>query len=407
MAVDFQQVSEQIKKLGEQASQRARSLQELRDRALAKLRDEQQDLVALRHKAQRIVQQYDAGLRCALPLTPPDGPPARLDARFAAPPLPPGASILAADGSQIAPDRHAEVNYCLINVGAIQMQIGAPATPVVTINSRLLYDDELYTDTGQLTDAQLALQRDLNERRRLAELAQNAAAPVLTFTDGPMELWGASEGDPDQQFQKSLREYVQVLEQLSDLQAATAGYVDKPGSILVVRLLEVALLAESELPDIRRQHPLRGVMDIDLFRHLLAPGERSAVFELQFKSRAAYPGELALHFFYLNVGRPGRPWPARVEVPAWVARSPEMLGNLHAVLVDQCRIMGSRPYPYLLHRAHEAAVVTLPEKDQVTQMIALELRGRQVEVSESSNKQASKDLPGRTRYSKGKGAKAR
>ena len=50
------------------------------------------------------------------------------------------------------------------------------------------------------------------------------------------------------------------------------------------------------------------------------------------------------------------------------------LDSLQAVLVDQCRILGTRPYPYLLHRAHETAVVSLEEKEQVTQMIVLELR---------------------------------
>jgi hypothetical protein len=59
--------------------------------------------------------------------------------------------------------------------------------------------------------------------------------------------------------------------------------------------------------------------------------------------------------------------------------------------------MGSRPYPYLLHRAHETAVVTQEEKAQVTQMIALELRRRGVEVGEQSYKQSAKGLGKRTR----------
>jgi hypothetical protein len=73
-----------------------------------------------------------------------------------------------------------------------------------------------------------------------------------------------------------------------------------------------------------------------------------------------------------------------------------MLDTLHAVLVSQCRILGSRPYPYLLHRAHEVALVSLDEKDQVISMIMQELRKRGVEVGEKSNKQANKDLGGRT-----------
>jgi hypothetical protein len=183
--------------------------------------------------------------------------------------------------------------------------------------------------------------------------------------------------------------------------AATAGYVDRQAANLVVRLLEVVCLPESQLSEVKHSHPLQGVLDLELFRPLLAPGERSAVFALQSRSALRYRDDLALHFFYLNVGRDVHPWLARVEIPAWVARNPQMLDDLHAVLVQQCLILGSRPYPYLLHRAHEAAVVTFEEKDQVTQMIALELRARGVEVGEISNKQSAKIAGGKTRYSSG------
>jgi hypothetical protein len=399
MSVDFQQVREQVKQLGENAPRRAERLRDLRQQALDQLHNQTLDLVDLHRRVCRVASEYDASLRCALPRIEAGQPVERLDACHPAPPLPPEATVLAADGSQIAPDRHAEVNYCLINLGAIQMRLGAPSAPGVSIQSKLMYDEELYTPTGQITDARLALMRDLYERRRLAELAERAPPPVITFTDGPMELWGARDGDQELDFKRSLEEYAQVLEHLQALGVSTAGYVDKPGSTLVVRLLEVAQTSsEADLRNIRHYFPLRGVMDIDLFRRLLGPGERSTVFAIQFRSQASYPGGLALHFFYLNVGRPGHPWLARVEIPAWVARNPQMLANLHAVLVDQCRIMGNRPFPYALHRAHEAAVVSLEERDQVTQMIALELRQRGVELGEASYKQSAKDLPGRTRY---------
>jgi hypothetical protein len=71
---------------------------------------------------------------------------------------------------------------------------------------------------------------------------------------------------------------------------------------------------------------------------------------------------------------------------------------LHAALVQQCRILGGRRYPYALHCAHEVAVVSLEERDQVNDMIALELLRRGVSVDQASHKQAMKDLGGRTRY---------
>lgn len=386
MALDFQQVREQIKKLGETTYQRAEQLFSLRAQAAALLISNSTNLEHLRLKMFKAVE-YDPYLRCAAPVR------EYLDACFHLPHLPEQATILAADGSQIAPDRHAGVNFGLINVGAIQMDHGKEQAPVTQVSSKLLYDEDLYG----LTEAVLALRRDLNERTMLAELAIQASAPVITFTDGPMELWGAKDSESSE-FKKSLDAYIQVLSQLKALKVTTAGYVDKPASNLVVRLLEVAKLEDGKLKDIRNLHPLRGVTDIDLFKDLLAPGERSAVFAIQSNSAINYKNNLALHFFYLNVGRAERPWLARVEIPAWVAQDEIMLEHLHAILVHQCLIMGSRPYPYLLHRAHEVAIVTRQEKDQVAQMLAGELRERGVSVGEISHKQSAKNLPPRTSY---------
>jgi hypothetical protein len=140
------------------------------------------------------------------------------------------------------------------------------------------------------------------------------------------------------------------------------------------------------------------VTDIALYRDILESGERSPVFALQSQSAKSYEGPLALHFFYLNVGQPGRPYLARVDIPAWVAENPESLDILHAALIDQCRVMGVRPYPYLLHRAHETAVVKLQEKEQVTLMIAQELRERGLTVGGRSSKQSAKQAGGRARH---------
>ena len=394
MALDFQQVREQVQQLGEQAPQREQRLEELRQKARHLLESQAENLEAIIQKVDLVVRSHDPSIRCALPVT------EALTTHRALPELPPHLTLLAADGSQIAPDRHAEVEYCLINVGAVQMRYGAAEPARTNVSSRLFYAEAIETPRGLITDATLALRRDLGERKLLEELAIHAEPPVVTFTDGPMELWGGQEREVEEasEFQKSLEEYKRVLSRLSDLRVITAGYVDKPSANLVVRLLEVILIPAEQLSEIRKQQPLRGVRDFGLFRSFLGAGERSAVFAMQSQSAKSYPGPLALHFFYLNVGRPGHPWLARVEIPAWVAENNPMLDTLHATLVQQCRAMGSRPYPYLLHRAHETAVVTLDERDQVTQMIMLELRRRGVTVGEQSYKQSAKDLQARTRY---------
>ena len=249
-----------------------------------------------------------------------------------------------------------------------------------------------------MTESQLALQRDLSERKILAELSKEVPGLTVTFTDGPMELWSLGEIIDPSSLRHSLEEYKAALMELCQLGVVTAGYVDKPAANLVVRLLELATLEEDELPDVKRKFPLRGVTDFWIFRELLSPGERSAVFGTQMKSAQEYSGDLSLGFFYLNVGLPNKPWIARIDVPAWVIKNEGMLDTLHAVLIDQCRIMGQRSYPYLLHRAHETAVVTMQEKEQVTRMVMDELHRRGLEVGEISQKSGAKSLQGRTRY---------
>ncbi len=397
MSVNFQEVRSQVIELGEVAPSRYQKLQELRATAWQILARNARELERLQYKISRVVATSDPNLRCALPVS------KSLDAAIPLPELIGPVTILAADGSQIPPDRHSEVEYCMVNVGAIRMHIstGEPLPPLIKIESQLYYDEALYMGSGTITEARLALMRNLRERSMLARLAKDVPPPAITITDGPMELWGSSEAENRGEFKESLKDYLGALSLLYELGAITAGYVDKPSANLVVRLLEVAMLADDNLGKIKDWYPLRGVTDLDLFRTLLAPGQRSAVFALQSHTAQEYAGVLALHFFYLNVGLGSHPALARVEVPAWVAKAPEQLDTLQAALIAQCRSMGKRPYPYVLHRAHEAALVTLEEKEQVTNMIALELRRRGVEVGEMSYKQAAKDSGGRSRYQRG------
>lgn len=393
MSLDYQQIHTQVNKLGEEAPRRARRREELYALALQTLSTHASQLDTLREKVSLITRQHDSALRCALPMS------ETLNARHELPKLPAEATVLAADGSQINLDRHAAAEYCLINVGAIQSRLGAVNAPVITVRSQLYYDEELYTATGKITEATLALMRDLHERELLAELAQQAELPVIALTDGPIELWGAKErGGEGTDFQQHLQKYLAALEQLSSQKVGFAGYVDKPGANWVTRLLEVALAGHAELPNIRNFQPLRGITDLDLYINLISPGERSGVFAIQSQSARNYQGPLGLCFFYLNVGTPAKPWLARVEIPAWVAENEELLDSLHAVLVAQCKLMGARPYPYLLHRAHETALVSFQEREQVTQMIIMELQRRGVAAGQASHKQAHKELAGKTRY---------
>jgi hypothetical protein len=396
MTVDFQQLQQQVRALGDDALLHEHEQRQRREQALSLLQDYAAQGERIRHKIERIVDQYDDTLRCAKPM---QASSETLDAAVPVPVLPSQATIIAADGSQINPDRHAAENFGLVNVGAIQLQLHQPAAPQTLIRTELIYGDRLHTKRGgTLDEARVALLRDVRERRILADLADAAPVhPVITFTDGPLELWGAEASGQKADFDKSLEDYQAALARLRDLGAVTAGYVDSPSANLVLRMLEVAMLADDKLSEIRDSFPLQGATDLHLFGEILNPGERSAVFALQSISFKRYRGDLSLYFFYLHTGRGARPL-ARVEIPAWVAADSARVEALHAVLIQQCRVLGERAYPYLLHRAHEVAVVSLEEKEQTTQMIINELVRRGLPVGEKTQKQAIKDLPKKSRY---------
>ena len=398
MTLNYQELHHQMQALGDKALIREKDLQEKRQLAFALLKAYAGDLDALRAKVQRVAREFDANLRCACPVDPEVRLPEALDAAFPMPENSEQVIVLAADGSQIIPDRHIEVQYSLINLGAIRIEPGVASAPATWIESQLHYGDELYQRGKPITEAALALQRDLDERAILARLAEKESKPVVSFTDGPIELWGVREGQDQAGMRTAQARYLDALEKLHALGVTTAGYVDKPMANLVIRLLEVAVMGENELKNAGEVQHLLGVTDLEIYQNLLNPGERSAVFALQAQSASQYTGALALHFFYLNVGRLEQAHIARVEIPAWVAGNDRMLQRLQAVLVDQCRVFGSKPYPYALHRAHELALVSLQEKEQVTQMILLELRRRGLPVGELSTKQFAKNLAGRTSY---------
>ncbi|MGD0752070.1 MAG: DNA double-strand break repair nuclease NurA [Anaerolineales bacterium] len=389
MALNFQQVFEKIREIGLGARARQETLDGLRKKARTLLAAWADKNAELRDKLER-ARQADPSVRCAIPLD------ERLEAAFPAPAGRNSVTLLAADGSQILPDRHAAVQYSLVNVGAIAMQSGSGGTPEVFTDSHLLFGDELFSETGLVTGEAIEQRRDIAERRKLLELAPDFPAPVLALTDGPVELWGA-KGAGEDDYRKNLEIHKSILSQLQAKGVTVAGYVDKPGADLVVRTLEIAQLStDEEFKNIRGLHSLRGVTDRWLYS-FLPGGHRSAVFGLQSGSRAHYTGDLALHFFYLNVGDTQHPWLVRVEIPKWVADDVEKLALLHAALLEQCSIMGAKPYPYILQRAHEIAVVKFEEKAQVEQMLELELRQAGGELDEISAKQSAKNLKGRSR----------
>jgi hypothetical protein len=384
MSLDFQQVRQQIQKLAEGAparEERRRNLLEEADRLLTR---HAMDLDYLREKVERAAAQ-DQYFRSAVPVS------EALNDSFPLPDMPAEATLIAADGSQINPDRHLGIEYCLVNVGAIQMTLGQPNAPTPTIQSTLYYGEDLFSMQEKI----VALIRDTREREILADLAEGASGTIVTFTDGPVELWGrqvALDKEEEQDEKKFFQRYQDALSKLYERKTITAGYVDRPRSDLLIRLLELAPDTR-KTADARKNRWLRGILDTEILKKIIRPGERSAIFGLLSPTSKKYRSIFSLHFFYLNVSLiEGKPMLARVEVPAWVAQDPAMVDVLHAILVQQCQIVPTKQYPYLLTRADETAVVSMDEKEQVDRMIAQEMYKRGVGFAEKSQKQQSKEI---------------
>ena len=390
MPINFQQVYARIREIAAGADDNKRTLDEKRNLARNLLAAYASELDFLQQKVEA-AKTFDSNIRCAVPLDEP------LTATYPPPPPVNGVTVIAADGSQINPDRHSSIQFSIINVGIIIMKLHSGQAPEICVETEMLYGDELISNGNPISDGMVAMRRDISERMKLDEVSKGIQGQVINLTDGTIELWGA-KGDDPQAYADFVEKYLRVLTRLHARGVITAGYVEKPSADLVVRLLEIATADQEQIQRLRDYVPLRGVSDRWLYGErenpLLPPGHRSAVFALQSGSIKKYKGPLALHFFYLNVGTLGHPWPVRVEIPQWVAEDRKKLELLHSVLIEQCNMMGAKPYPYLLHRAHETAVVRREEKDQVEQLLALELRRVQAEIGDRSYKDSAKALPG-------------
>ena len=278
MPIDYQQIYTKIQEIGKGLRERRQTLEARRAQVWELLNSFNTELDLLRSRVDA-AKQADPNTRCAYPTD---------DPLLSAYPLPVAdtregtsviqATIIAADGSQILPDRHAAIQYYVINVGAIAMQVGSGNSPEIFTDTELHVMDE-FEDTF-FSESQIALLRDVSERKKLLEVAKKYSPPYIALTEGQLELWGAVDGNNSGDFEKSLNDYLNALKEMKAENIITSGYVDKPGANWVVRLMELATIPKDELRNVKRYHPFLGVTDRWLFGNVLGKHQRSAVFML-------------------------------------------------------------------------------------------------------------------------------
>lgn len=386
MPVNYQHIQRQMADYAAKAQKWQLDLDALRDQGLNLLHLSADSQEQLTEKV-LVAVQSNPNLRCGLPTS------EKLDMVF---PLPAGqalATIIAADGSQVIPSRHRQVEFGVINISTVTMRGGSGEAPAISVDSELLDLDLLHSEAEAASEGYIALLRDVAERGVLVREAGSHPMPVITLTDGGLELF--REPRLTDAYSAKLQEYILVMRDLMTTGALTAAYVDKPGSSLVLNMLDIAAAPSDALGGLKR---FQAFPDRLLFAALLThPGERSSLFQIKSPAAQAFTGYLALHFFYLNVGRGADPFIVRVEVPGWVAEDNAKMNLLHASLVEQAWLLAD-PYPYALHRAHEEAVVTYEDSSRLEEMIIAELLKRGVKIGKKSFKQTHKDHAGRRRF---------
>jgi hypothetical protein len=286
--------------------------------------------------------------------------------------LPGEFNIIASDGSQIHPDRHAAARYFLINTGSIHIRYGSGAIPEVITDGRIFYEDEhLYDEQGTEISASIINGlRDVSEIEMLAQIAERCCdKPTLSLLDNGLLLWLAAQtvDHPSRQITQILQNYLHQLSRIRNSNTAVAGFIDRPRHANVIALLHLCSYALDDISDdVLRLSPYLGIPDQVLFHQILSPGYRSALFiQNSSLNRDFKKSDHEVYFFYLNTGPKNQI--ARVEVPEWVANSPQLLSFAHTALVEQCKLTGG--YPYALVRAHELATVTSSDRQTLDTMI--------------------------------------
>lgn len=293
----------------------------------------------------------------AVPLEPVAGP-------RPAPPHPGAHTVVAADGSQIAPSHHEIALCCLVNVGRIMYTYGTGDRPLQDSRPTLLHtEDELRPLIGgrrhPMSEELLGTLRGFQELDALVELAELAVArglPAIALVDGTLVPFMLEGKGAEFQDEVAAR-HVAAYDRLRQLGVPVAGYVSNGRAPEVANMLRLVACPKPKLecdPCAKHAPPCEGhlpLADRRIWETRLRPGERSPVFASQAAVLARY-GDHRTAFFYVHVGAEV----ARLEVPAWVAAEPDWLERVHAVALDQAaKGLG---YPIALAESHHRAVVS-------------------------------------------------
>ncbi|MDX2243901.1 MAG: DNA double-strand break repair nuclease NurA [Leptolyngbyaceae cyanobacterium bins.302] len=324
--------------------------------------------------------------------------PLNLQGSIATPPA--AHTVIATDGSQIAPSHH-EIAYCyLINVGRIVLHYGQNRFPLLDSMPEVVYrPEDLYISRqwGISTEEWMGYRRTVSEAIVLAELAletrtatrssfvighQSLASegqmtndeehsfnpqpptpnpqtsPTLALTDGSLIYWFL-ESLPNEARDRILTPILEAWERLRQAKVPLVGYLSASRSGEALNFLRLQA-CPYETPDClsrcagqRDRFPcqvLEPLKDTKLWAVRLSPGQRSPLWRSSASILDLY-GKHRVYFCYVNVGTEI----ARVEFPEWVVQDAEMLNSSLSLVIAQ--VQKGYGYPVALAEAHNQAVV--------------------------------------------------
>ena len=306
-------------------------------------------------------------------------------------PIPPRVhTVIATDGSQIAPNHH-EIAYCyLLNIGRVVLHYGQNRQPLLDSLPEVFYrPEDLYISRqwGIRTEEWMGYWRTASEATVLAELAVSEAGgagaageaggensiqnpkskiqnwvassvPMLAMVDGSLIYWFL-EQLPIEARDRILPQILDAWDQLRDAGIPIMGYLSASRSSEALNFLRLQACPH-KVPDCIAYCPnqlektpcqvLDPLRDSALWTIQLQPGQRSTLWRSSARILDLY-GSHTIYFCYVHVGTEI----ARVEVPAWVAENSALLDQSLGLMLAQ--VQKGYGYPVALAEAHNQAVV--------------------------------------------------
>ncbi len=318
-------------------------------------------------------------------------------------------TVIATDGSQIAPNQH-EIAYCyLINVGRVVLHYNQSRHPLLDSLPEVFYrPEELYESLqwGIRTDEWMGLRRTVSEATVLADLARAVWAgesappvPTIALVDGSLIYWFL-EPLPSEARDRILCPILEAWDKLQNAGIPIVGYLSASRSSESINFLRFAACPH-ETPDCFAHCPptmqldasgkpkkapcqvFDPLRDVTLWGSLLQPGQRSPLWRSSAPILELY-GPHAIYFCYVHVGTEI----ARIEVPGWVAEDKALLENVLSMTVAQ--VQKGYGYPVALAEAHNQAVVKGGDRARFFSMLEREMIKAGLQNVGTSYKEARK-----------------